>query len=448
MIRYTNVSLTPESKGLLNVRLRVQYDGSQGYPVIASARVLSGRQVVPWIAAPPMLVERGYARGMPMTFPMRFVGADPAAPLGLTSDGVEIDLAQPGQPPFYRERIDYIRQWLRDFADVRPADLQRLLFSTTPLTADALRTAYDWDDAGAWLAVQTADGSRVLLAVQPGPALTVLRWVAFPPPGRVVTPVRGTGYTVPAGGFANVRTGQVVASAAEADLAWEALDAPHSQARPLNGANLALWRTPVMEPVAATRVFARGNMQLGTSRTWDEIRDLFDNCNEVPYRRDWCVDNIWGAAGIELRIVLRRDIRVAANWAQQLPATALNRFSRENNVPRMLNVYFFRTVEGARAWGAPDRNPGLSNQAGAVWVGDRCTDADPDCWRRDVITVAHEIGHFLNLVHLCDDTGQLPACVPGDEHYLMYGLGTGLDSRLFHDPEIFRARERAWPYRP
>jgi hypothetical protein len=30
----------------------------------------------------------------------------------------------------------------------------------------------------------------------------------------------------------------------------------------------------------------------------------------------------------------------------------------------------------------------------------------------------------------------------------MYGLGTGLDSRLIHDTEIFRARERAWPYRP
>ncbi len=448
MIRYSNVSLTPESKGLLNVRLRVQYDGSRGFPVVASARVLSGRQELPWAVAPPVMVEKGYARGMPITFLLRFVGADPAGPLGFTSDGVEVALARPGEPPFYQERIDYIRQWLRDFNDVRPVDLQRLTFSADPLDADALRTAYDWDDAGAWLAVQTPDGSRVLLAVQPGPALTVLRWVAFPPPGQVVTPTRGGGYTVPAGGTVNVRTGQVLPTEAGADLHWEALDAQHSQARPVGGALLAPWRTQVMVPVAATRVFAKGNMQVGTTRTWDEIRDLFDNCNEVAQRQDWCVDNIWNAAGIELRIVLRRDIRVAANWAQQLPSPALNRVSRDNNVPRMLNVYFFRQVEGARAWGAPDRNPGLTNQAGAVWVGDRCSDPDPDCWRRDVITVAHEIGHFLNLTHLCDDTGKLPACVPGDEQYLMYGLGTGLTSSLLHDPEIFRARERSWPYRP
>ena len=57
MIRYSNISLTPESKGLLSVRLRVQYDGSQGFPVIASARVVNGRQVVPWIAAPPVMDE-------------------------------------------------------------------------------------------------------------------------------------------------------------------------------------------------------------------------------------------------------------------------------------------------------------------------------------------------------------------------------------------------------
>ena len=44
-------------------------------------------------------------------------------------------------------------------------------------------------------------------------------------------------------------------------------------------------------------------MQVGTARTWDEIRDLFDNCNEVPYRQDWCVDNVWNMAGIELRVV-------------------------------------------------------------------------------------------------------------------------------------------------
>jgi hypothetical protein len=448
MIRFTDIHLTPTSKGTLNVQLRVHYDGSRGFPVIASARLLNGWNTLPWASAAPVPITHGSIVGQPVTFNLHFVGADPAAPFGFTSDGVDLALALPDQPPFQHERFDYIRDWTRDYGDTRPADLDRRTFASAPLTAEAIRSAYDWDENGAWLAVQTQAGGRALVIVQPGPALTVLRWTYFPPSTSGAPPVRGGSYTIPAGGRADLATGTLVADDARADLAWEALDAQHSQARPLGAAQLALWRTAVTVPVAATRVFARGNPQVGTCRDWAEVRDLFDNCNEVPYRQNWCVDDIWGAAGIQLRIVLRRDIQVAANWAQQLPASSLHAFSREQNLPRMLNVYFFRQVEGARAWGAPDHDPGQSNQDGALWVGDRCFDADPACWVRDVITVAHETGHFLALGHLCDDTGTVPRCLPGDAQYLMYGAGTGPDSRRLTDVEVYQARQRAWFYRP
>jgi hypothetical protein len=451
MIQFSNITLTAASKGTLHMRARVQYDGSRGYPVRVAARAVIDRQGYPWVTAPPLIMERGFRGGWPVDFTLRFDSADPAAPYGGTTNGVELGLALPTYPPFYKQRVDYVRQWVRDFADVRAADLDRLPFAATPLSAEQIRGAYDWDDNGAWLAVRPHGGGRVLLVVQPGPELTVMRWTYFPPDDSVPL-IHNDGYTVRPGGRVDAATGTVLPgdapSDAPADFAWDALGPAASQARPRGPAQLALWRTPVMVPVAATRVFARGNPLGGTTRDWTLIRDLFDNCNEEPYRENWCVDNIWSAAGIELRIVLRRDIRVEANLAYQLPATALHTFAREHNVQRMLNVYFLRQVEGARAWGAPDRNPGLLNQDGGLWVGDRCEPGDTTCWRRDVITVAHESGHFLNLGHLCDDLGPASPCEPGDEQYLMYGAGTRPESQQLMDSEIFRARERAWMYRP
>ena len=82
-------------------------------------------------------------------------------------------------------------------------------------------------------------------------------------------------------------------------------------------------------------------------------------------------------------------------------------------------------------------------------MGDRGAEGQTsECWAEDIVTIAHEAGHFLSLAHRCDNTGAHPPCGPGDEQYLMYGDGTSTVSRLLTDEEIFRARQRAWYYRP
>src|SRR5207244_1673807 len=100
MIRFTHITLTPVSKGRLTVQGRAHYDGSRGYPVEVRVRALAGRAANPWIGAPPVVMDQGYAAGLPLTFDLRFAGTDPAAPIGGTTDGVELALARPSQPSF------------------------------------------------------------------------------------------------------------------------------------------------------------------------------------------------------------------------------------------------------------------------------------------------------------------------------------------------------------
>src|SRR5690349_17554438 len=75
MIQFTDIHLTPLSKGALRVSLRVHYDGSRGFPVIASARLLDGWRSLPWASAPPMAITQGSAVGQPVQFDLRFAVA-------------------------------------------------------------------------------------------------------------------------------------------------------------------------------------------------------------------------------------------------------------------------------------------------------------------------------------------------------------------------------------
>jgi hypothetical protein len=452
MIAIAPPEIHARSKGTLQIRTTVDYDGSQGYPVYLTATATNQGEVVPWITAPAFEITGTPAPVGAVTLELSYRARDPAAPLRLSSDGIVLQLAAANAPPFTQTRTDYIRNWSRDVAYFRPADLEGLPFRGAALSTGALRAAYDGDEQGGLVLARPRGRALLGLVVQVGAVFQVLRWFDYSAllDARGAYPAR-PGYVVAPGGYIDLAQGREVADAASADAVWvpESGTNPPMRLRPLNGTTATTLRTPVTLPLAVTRVFAQGNPRDGTIRDWNEIRDIFDNCNEEPYRADLCVDNIWAPAGIEFRIIVRREIRIADNWAHQLPATVLREFSRAHNLPRLLNVYFLRAVEGARAWGAADRNPGQNGQQGALWVGDRCFEAPTsECWAEDIVTIAHEAGHFLNLAHRCDNTGAHPPCRPGDEQYLMYGDGTSAASRVLTDEEIFRARQRAWYYRP
>src|SRR4051812_32929790 len=72
MIRFTDIHLPPAAKGTLTVQVRVHYDGSRGYPVIASARLLDGWKTIPWATAPPVPIPHGSAAGQLVTFALHF----------------------------------------------------------------------------------------------------------------------------------------------------------------------------------------------------------------------------------------------------------------------------------------------------------------------------------------------------------------------------------------
>ncbi len=436
------------SKGTLQITTHVTLDSAGSAMLTATARGADGLPV--GLSSTTTVIAAG-ARAATVTLLLIFADADPTAPHRLSSSGVELALTGTAGTPLATAQRDWVRDWQRDVAALRIGDLDRLLFAAAPVSSAALRAAYDGDEGGGLLFARRSDGATVGLVIAAGAAIEVLRWYDYrDPPGPDGLRLARPGYTIPPGGAVDLFSGRVGA-VGPASAVWESGAAPDSamQLRPLPGTRLAPFRTPVMLPLAATRVFAAGNPRAGTARHWDEIRDLFDNCDEVPYRAGLCVDTVWVAAGIEFRLVMRRDIRIADNWAHELPATALRDFSRVHNVAGVLNVYFFRSVEGARAWGAADRTPGGAGQSGALWVGDRCTtDLTAGCWAEDVITVAHEAGHFLNLNHRCDDTESGSPCTPADAAYLMYGDGTSLASRLLTDDEAARARRCAWAYRP
>ena len=449
-----SVTLSPPaihvvSKGTLRITTTVSASAALG-PAQLTATASGADGLPVGLSSVPVALTVG-AQRQAVTLLLAFTAGDPRAPHRLSSSGVDLQLTQAHGPVVATAHADYVRDWQRDMAALRPGDLDRLPFAAAPVVAEVLRSAYDGDEGGGLLFARRADGATVGLVIQAGTNAEVVRWYDYrdPPAADGLRPAR-PGYTIPSGGRVDLFTGRGLPAAAAAATIWErAGSGPLMQLRPPVGMQLATFHTPIMLPLAATRVFAAGNPRAGTGRQWDEIRDLFDNCDEVPYRAGLCVDTVWGAAGIEFRVVVRRDIRIPDNWAHELPAPALRDFSQAHNVPGLLNVYFFRSVEGARAWGAADRHPGARGQNGALWVGDRCA-ADPSaaCWADDVITLAHEAGHFLTLNHRCDDSAAGPPCTPADATYLMYGDGTNPDSRGLTAAEVARARRRAWAYRP
>src|SRR5690242_15868805 len=135
MIAIAPPEIHARSKGTLQIRTTVEYDGSQGYRVYLTATATNQGKVVPGITAPAIEISGTPTPVGAVTLELSYRAQDPGAPLRLSSDGVSLQLAAANAPPFAQARADYIRNWYRDMAYFRPADLDGL-----PFTGDALGT--------------------------------------------------------------------------------------------------------------------------------------------------------------------------------------------------------------------------------------------------------------------------------------------------------------------
>ena len=200
-------------------------------------------------------------------------------------------------------------------------------------------------------------------------------------------------------------------------------------------------RPPIVVDVDAHVMIGEDDNTIRPTRTNAEIRDIFDNLNRTAHRRNWSTDHVWQQAEIRFCLHGIHTHIIRDDWAANMDKDHLRTVSREHNIANRMNVYFFRDVEGARAWGG-------SGTTGALWIGDRCTGNNTaNCWRGDVITLSHETGHFFTLGHICDDDANPPdPCTPDEEQFLMYGDGTHPTSRILTPPEQDNARPRAASY--
>src|SRR5690242_12966501 len=114
MIAIAPPEIHARSKGTLQIRTTVEYDGSEGYPVYLTATATNQGAVVPWITAPAFEITGTPTPVGAVTLELSYRTRDPAAPLRLSSDGVVLQLAPAGAPPFAQIRADYIRNWSRD----------------------------------------------------------------------------------------------------------------------------------------------------------------------------------------------------------------------------------------------------------------------------------------------------------------------------------------------
>jgi hypothetical protein len=116
MIAIAPPEIHARSKGTLQIRTTVDYDGSQGYPVYLTATATNHGEGVPWITAPAFEITGTPAPVGAVTLELSYRAPDPGAPLRVSSDGVSLQLAAANGPPFAQARADYLRNWYRDRA--------------------------------------------------------------------------------------------------------------------------------------------------------------------------------------------------------------------------------------------------------------------------------------------------------------------------------------------
>jgi hypothetical protein len=156
---------------------------------------------------------------------------------------------------------------------------------------------------------------------------------------------------------------------------------------------------------------------IGTARSIAEIEALFVPDAALAYTAGLTVQDFWAPADIAFELIAIADHAIDSATAALVPGLEATReLALRFNVPGALNLYLAKDIRGAWGIGYPDNPDEDDGVVGFAFLSDRYDDVtpleDPDRWRADVITAAHEFGHALGLLHRLE------------EENLMYGYGT------------------------
>lgn len=194
-------------------------------------------------------------------------------------------------------------------------------------------------------------------------------------------------------------------------------------------------------PVACWLVVGATDDTIRPARTTTASAALFDNFNTAGYRTGAGSANaIWTQGRVSFRVVSFGQVTVPDASAQMMPdatqadRNAMRDIAAANNADDVVNAYFVRSTSTGSNWF-------LGGAAPAVWVQDTRGGATVNTnlnFSRVAVSLAHELGHFMGLPHMCDDANNDP-CTAAEQANLMMGDGTNETSIQLSAAEIATA---------
>lgn len=325
------------------------------------------------------------------------------------------------------------------FAALTAAHVQSVTVAPSPIPQSLLRATVDrggrFNEAeeGAVLAAVTGGGRPAKLVVTvSGSGLLIRRLTTYAPDGATVADA--TNLWVAAGKRIDLDHGVVTTDERAAHLRWAA------RARrlvPLNGTRVAVLRPRIAVPVIVHVMARRGSgfdpglfmrpaalddlfaAEGELNRIWDAAGLVFflagaDRCayavrDLIPEEPEPAVDGIPSPAG-DCRALYRRLNRVynvTLNEVYGRPADAGSVYGADLYLWMRIGLGPAESLFGYAAQHRPDGpNPG----PGAIWINAAlCRAAEAGCAAR----VAHEVGHFLGLCHVCVTDATTPVAERG-----------------------------------
>lgn len=193
--------------------------------------------------------------------------------------------------------------------------------------------------------------------------------------------------------------------------------------------------------LSGKRMFPVIDMNHGTTRSQEEIGAFFAEAEGLDYAQGWTVSRMWREVGVTFLLVGIVDEMIESDRAD-----FISRDTREEpnllrfNEDCAINIYFCRELEGRWGTGHADVRPCQPGQKGRILISDRWLFEEGslsrrESWRRDVIVLAHELGHALTLPHM------------DESNNVMYGGGITPDSTHLSEVQGLIAKQHGRHYR-